>query len=195
MFEEYQKIKKVEIDSNLCDVYYNPKTKRAIVSHENNGLTIFDCYSDIENPENSESYKNHFDKRICGGVTVSDFFKQLLTAYITLPQVIKKADTTPTVAKKVRKQSANPLKVETTSEKLFKKLQEMELAPITKPISHRPGYWQRSAGAYSWTCENENKLTICSTWSMKRCLNSKDIGVHEHNLDIELTIEDDYSGR
>jgi hypothetical protein len=78
-----------------------------------------------------------------------------------------------------------------TSDKLFLKLQEMGLKPIDKPKRCRPGFWQRSSGAYSWVCRAEDGVDIGSMYSMGDCLRSKNIEVSDAmEFDRELIVND-----
>ena len=81
------------------------------------------------------------------------------------------------------------------SERLFDKLEEMGLRPAEMPKRIRAGYWQRSNGAWRWSCHTTDRLEIGSCDRMMDVLKAKEISIqHFHLTDIELTVEDMIEG-
>ena len=76
------------------------------------------------------------------------------------------------------------------SERLFDKLETMGLHPAEIPKRIRAGYWQRSNGAWRWSCHTIEHLEIGSCDRMTDILKAKEISIiRPHFCDIELTVE------
>ena len=68
------------------------------------------------------------------------------------------------------------------SEKLFDRLVDMGLKPKTLPKRIMAGYWQRSAGAWRWSCFTEYHTEIGSHDTMRECVESKNLDFYIHGL-------------
>jgi hypothetical protein len=77
------------------------------------------------------------------------------------------------------------------SERLFDKLEGMGLRPAELPKRIRAGYWQRSNGAWRWSCPTIDHLEIGSCDTMSDVLKAKKVStVCPHFGDIEISVED-----
>lgn len=75
------------------------------------------------------------------------------------------------------------------SEKVFDKLVSMGLSPVSIPKRIMTGHWQRSAGAWRWSCWNDAHLEIGSCETMKDFIEAEEVSILYHNLDTEIIVE------
>jgi len=75
------------------------------------------------------------------------------------------------------------------SERLFDRLVEMGLKPKTVPQRIMAGYWQRSLGAWRWSCWTEENTEMGSQDTMTECVNAESLSYYRHGLDTIVCVD------
>lgn len=75
------------------------------------------------------------------------------------------------------------------SEKVFDKLVYMGLNPTSIPKRIMTGHWQRSAGAWRWSCWTELNMEIGCCESMRDFLEAEEVSILHHGRDTEVIVE------